>query len=76
MIVSKLRRLGMNVAFVSGLMANRVPIIVAELGPDVDPIIAPFLPGGRSGGAQPHRDTSREAHLNLAVLALGTLAVQ
>jgi DNA invertase Pin-like site-specific DNA recombinase len=35
-IVSKLCRLGRDVAFISGLMANRVPFIVAELGPEVD----------------------------------------
>ena len=38
-IVSKLCRLGRDVAFISGLMANRVPFIVAELGPDVDPFM-------------------------------------
>src|SRR5215211_580799 len=35
-IVSKLDRLSRDVAFVSGLMAQRVPFIVAELGPDAD----------------------------------------
>jgi DNA invertase Pin-like site-specific DNA recombinase len=38
-IVSKLCRLGRDVAFISSLMANRVPFIVAELGPDVDPFM-------------------------------------
>jgi DNA invertase Pin-like site-specific DNA recombinase len=38
-IVSKLCRLGRDVAFISGLMAKRVPFIVAELGPDVDPFM-------------------------------------
>jgi DNA invertase Pin-like site-specific DNA recombinase len=38
-IVSKLCRLGRDVAFISGLMANRVPFIVAELGPEVDPFM-------------------------------------
>ena len=38
-IVSKLCRLGRDVAFISGLMANRVPFIVAELGPGVDPFM-------------------------------------
>lgn len=38
-IVSKLDRLSRDVAFVSGLMAERVPFIVAELGVDVDPFV-------------------------------------
>jgi len=36
-IVAKLDRLSRDVAFISGLMAQRVAFIVAELGPDVDP---------------------------------------
>ena len=35
--VAKLDRLSRDVHFISGLMAQRVPFIVAELGPDVDP---------------------------------------
>jgi DNA invertase Pin-like site-specific DNA recombinase len=38
-IVSKLDRLSRDVAFISGLMAQRVPFIVAELGPDADPFM-------------------------------------
>jgi DNA invertase Pin-like site-specific DNA recombinase len=38
-IVAKLDRLSRDVAFISGLMAKRVPFIVAELGPDVDPFM-------------------------------------
>jgi DNA invertase Pin-like site-specific DNA recombinase len=38
-IVSKLDRLSSDVAFVSGLMAQRVPFIVAELGRDADPFM-------------------------------------
>jgi DNA invertase Pin-like site-specific DNA recombinase len=38
-VVSKLCRLGRDVHFISGLMANRVPFIVAELGPEVDPFM-------------------------------------
>src|ERR1700716_1502489 len=38
-VVSKLDRLSRDVAFVSGLMAQRVPFIVAELGRDA----APFM---------------------------------
>lgn len=35
-LVAKLDRLSRDVAFISGLMAKRVPFLVAELGPDVD----------------------------------------
>jgi DNA invertase Pin-like site-specific DNA recombinase len=38
-VVSKLDRLSRDVAFVSGLMAQRVPFIVAELGLDADPFM-------------------------------------
>ena len=34
--VAKLDRLSRDVHFISGLMAHRVPFLVAELGPDVD----------------------------------------
>jgi DNA invertase Pin-like site-specific DNA recombinase len=37
--VAKLDRLSRDVHFISGLMAHRVPFIVAELGADVDPFI-------------------------------------
>ena len=37
--VAKLDRLGRDVAFISGLMAERVPFVVAELEPDVDPFM-------------------------------------
>src|SRR4051812_27109491 len=37
--VSKLDRLSRDVAFISGLMAQRVPFIVAELGADADPFM-------------------------------------
>ncbi len=37
--VAKLDRLSRDVHFISGLMAHRVPFVVAELGPDVDPFI-------------------------------------
>ena len=36
-VVAKLDRLSRDVAFISGLMAQRVPFIVAELGRDADP---------------------------------------
>jgi DNA invertase Pin-like site-specific DNA recombinase len=35
--VAKLDRLSRDVAFIAGLMAQRVPFLVAELGPNVDP---------------------------------------
>lgn len=38
-VVAKLDRLSRDVHFISGLMAHRVPFIVAELGPDVDPFM-------------------------------------
>jgi len=38
-LVSKLDRLSRDVAFVSGLMAQCVPFIVAELGRDADPLM-------------------------------------
>ena len=39
MTVAKLDRLSRDVHFISGLMVHRVPFVVAELGPDVDPFI-------------------------------------
>lgn len=38
-VVAKLDRLSRDVHFISGLMAHRVPFVVTELGPDVDPFI-------------------------------------
>jgi DNA invertase Pin-like site-specific DNA recombinase len=38
-VVAKLDRLSRDVHFISGLMAHKVPFIVTELGPDVDPFI-------------------------------------
>src|SRR5262245_37072285 len=38
-VVAKLDRLSRDVHFISGLMTQRVPFIVAELGPDVDPFM-------------------------------------
>ena len=37
--MAKLDRLSRDVHFISGLMAERVPFIVAELGPDTDPFM-------------------------------------
>jgi DNA invertase Pin-like site-specific DNA recombinase len=38
-IVAKLDRLSRDVAFIAGLMAQRVPFIVSELGSDADPFM-------------------------------------
>jgi DNA invertase Pin-like site-specific DNA recombinase len=38
-IVAKLDRLSREVAFIAGLMAQRVPFVVTELGPDADPFM-------------------------------------
>src|SRR5882762_444405 len=38
-VVAKLDRLSRDVAFVAGLMAQRVPFIVTELGRDADPFM-------------------------------------
>jgi DNA invertase Pin-like site-specific DNA recombinase len=38
-VVSKLDRLSRDVHFISGLMAQRVPFIVTELGADTDPFM-------------------------------------
>ena len=38
-VVAKLDRLSRDVAFVAGLMAQRVPFLVAELGEGVDPFV-------------------------------------
>jgi DNA invertase Pin-like site-specific DNA recombinase len=38
-VVSKLDRLSRDVSFVAGLMTQRVPFIVAELGRDADPFL-------------------------------------
>ncbi len=38
-VVAKLDRLSRDVAFISGIMAQRIPFIVAELGADADPFM-------------------------------------
>jgi len=38
-LVAKLDRLSRDVHFIAGLMVQRVPFLVAELGPDVDPFM-------------------------------------
>jgi DNA invertase Pin-like site-specific DNA recombinase len=52
--VAKLDRLSRDVHFISGLMAHRVPFLVTELGPDVDPFMLHIY----AAVAQ------KEAHLN------------
>ena len=42
-VVTKLDRLSRDVHFISGLMAHRVPFLVAELGPDVPPFLLHIL---------------------------------
>lgn len=37
--VAKLDRLSRDVHFISGLIAHKVPFLVADLGPDVDPFV-------------------------------------
>lgn len=53
-IVSKLDRLSRDVAFISGLKAQRVPFVVAELGADADPFYAPSLCCTRREGTPPY----------------------
>jgi DNA invertase Pin-like site-specific DNA recombinase len=43
-IVAKLDRLSHDVAFIAGLMTQKVPFIVAELGADADPIMLHIYP--------------------------------
>jgi DNA invertase Pin-like site-specific DNA recombinase len=38
-VVAKLDRLSRDVAFIAGLMAHKVPFVVAELGADADPFM-------------------------------------
>ena len=51
-VVAKLDRLNRGTRFISGLMAYRVPLLVAQLGPDVDPFILHlFVALAEKGGA-------------------------
>lgn len=51
-VVAKLDRLSRDVAFVAGLMAQKVPFIVGELGQDADPFMLHLYAAlaERSGG--------------------------
>lgn len=77
-IVAKLDRLSRDVAFISGLMAQRVPFIVAELGPDVDPfmlhIYAAFAEKERRLISQRTRDALAAAKSRGRVLGNATQA--
>ena len=58
-LVSKLDRLSRDVAFVSGLMAQRVPFIVAELGPLSRPLSCSRY--SRRGGDSSNRSTDQHS---------------
>jgi hypothetical protein len=74
-LVAKLDRLSRDVAFVAGLMAQRVPFIVAELGRDADPFMCistlPWL--RKSGGWISERTRAALAAKRAAGAKLGNL---
>jgi DNA invertase Pin-like site-specific DNA recombinase len=76
-IVAKLDRLSRDVHFVSGLMAHRVPFVVAELGADADPfmlhVYAALAEKERSLIAQRTRDALKAAKARGVVLGNPTL---
>ena len=49
-VVAKLDRLSRDVAFIAGLMAQRVPFIATDLGSDADPLHAAPVRGARREG--------------------------
>jgi len=71
-VVAKLDRLSRDVHFISGLMAHKVPFIVAELGSDTDPfmlhIYAALAEKERSLIAQRTRDALKAAKARGVVL--------
>jgi DNA invertase Pin-like site-specific DNA recombinase len=71
-VVAKLDRLSRDVHFISGLMAHKVPFIVAELGADTDPfmlhIYAALAEKERSLIAQRTRDALKAAKARGVVL--------
>jgi DNA invertase Pin-like site-specific DNA recombinase len=71
-VVAKLDRLSRDVAFIAGLMAQRVPFIVAELGADPDPFMlhlwAALAEKERNVIAQRTRDALARAKANGAQL--------
>ena len=76
--VAKLDRLSRDVHFISGLMAHRVPFLVAELGPEVDPFIlhlfAALAQKERAMIAARTRDALRRAKARGTVLGSPKLA--
>ena len=61
-MVAKLDRLSRNVAFISGLMAQRVPFLVADLGIDADPFMLHLY------AALPEKERRRSAERTKAAL--------
>jgi hypothetical protein len=59
--VAKLDRLSRDLHFISGLMADRVPFLVPELGADVDPFVLHLFGAyqGRSGRTEGARCEAR-----------------
>ncbi len=52
-VVAKLDRLSRDVHFISGLMAQRVPFIVAELGAEADPFMLHIYAALAEKGSRP-----------------------
>lgn len=77
-IVAKLDRLSRDVHFISGLMAHRVPFVVAELGADADPFMlhlyAALAEKERSLISQRTRDALKAAKARGIVLGNPNLA--
>src|ERR1700759_2028360 len=71
--VAKLDRLSRDVHFISGLMAHRVPFVVAELGADIDPfILHTALAAAKARGVRlgnPRLDEARKAAHEAAAVA-------
>ena len=71
-VVAKLDRLSRDVAFIASLLAQKVPFVVAELGPEVDPFMLhiyaavaekerpPFTLQGRRGAHRARRTEGRQ----------------
>jgi len=60
-VVSKLDRLSRDIAFVSGLMAQRVPFMVAELGRDTDPFMLPLYAASAEKARRPISERTKAA---------------
>jgi len=77
-VVAKLDRLSRDVHFISGLMAHKVPFVVAELGADADPFMlhlyAALAEKERSLIAQRTRDALKAAKARGVVLGNPRLA--